>query len=49
MLNVISYFKKRRQAWHDYYHLQRMPDRLLEDIGIERRELSQVRRGRAIR
>ena len=49
MLNVIGYLKFRYRAWQDYYHVKQLPDRLLEDIGLDRQNLDQILKGTANR
>ncbi len=42
MAKVVNYLFNRTKAWEDYYHLRRLPDRLLEDMGIERQDLKSI-------
>ena len=42
MRKVLDYIKNRNKAREDYYHLKGMPDRLLQDIGLDRKGVEEV-------
>ncbi len=49
MAKVINNIFNRTKAWEEYYHLRRLSDRMLEDMGIERKDLKKLLKGESLR